>query len=489
MRRVLTLGIVASWLVLVVMLVRRQAPPEPLPATPLPLTGVTARDEWFGVYKDHRKIGYAHRVVATRDDGYVFSEDSEVALAMLGVPQKLKSTLRAETNDAFALRAFSYTLATPATTFTASGTSDDHTLRARYGPKGQEVDLVLPLSQPIALPSTLRPRILADDPAPGTRYTVPVFSPLTASNEPMTVVVEGRERLATSTGAVDTIRLAEEHQSVRTHAWIDPDGNVVREDALLGFTLEREPEAQARTGVDPGAPLDLVAASGIPLAGTIASPRTLAHLTLRVTGPAGASIPSSPPRQRLAADLLRITREAMPADAAPLGPIPADVDGGAPAAALAASPFIESDDPALRNQARAIVGDATDPRLIARRLVRWVHDEVEKAPSITVPSAREVLQSKRGDCNEHAVLLAGLARAAGIPARVIAGAVYANDGFYYHAWNELWVGAWVSADAVFDQLPADATHVKLIEGGLERQTALAGIIGQLAFAVVEERPE
>jgi len=101
----------------------------------------------------------------------------------------------------------------------------------------------------------------------------------------------------------------------------------------------------------------------------------------------------------------------------------------------------------------------------------------------------KVLASRRGDCNEHAVLLAALARAAGIPARIIAGAVYANDGFYYHAWNELWLGAWVSADAVFDQLPADATHVKLIEGGLEQQMALMGIIGQLAFAVVEEKPE
>ena len=47
----------------------------------------------------------------------------------------------------------------------------------------------------------------------------------------------------------------------------------------------------------------------------------------------------------------------------------------------------------------------------------------------------------------------------------------------------------MSADAVFDQIPADATHVKLIEGGLEQQMALAGIIGRLAFAVVEETPD
>jgi hypothetical protein len=482
MRRVLTFGIVASWLVLLAVLVRRQAPPELRPVAPLPAAGITDRDEWFGVYKDGTKIGHAHRVVARRSGGYTFYEDSVVALAMLGTPQTLRSALRAETDGQFALREFSYTLVTPATTFTANGTSDDRTLRARYGPQGHEADLVMALHEPIALPSTLRPRVLADDPPPGTRYTLPVFSPLTARSEPMTIVVEGPETLATATGTVETVRIAEEHQSVRTRSWLDHDGNVIREEALLGFTLEREPRDQALAGAKAHAPVDLVAATGIPLEGTIDDPRHLGRLTLRIAGEAAAAIPSAPPRQERDADLLRIAREVLP-DAAPAG----SADSGDPTA-LAAAPFIESDDPAVRAQARAIVGDAADPRAIARRLVAWVHTNVEKAPSVTVPSAREVLASRRGDCNEHAVLLAALARAAGLPARVVAGAVYANDGFYYHAWNELWVGAWVSADAVFDQLPADATHVKLIDGGLEQQVALAGVIGRLGFAVVEEAP-
>jgi transglutaminase-like putative cysteine protease len=122
----------------------------------------------------------------------------------------------------------------------------------------------------------------------------------------------------------------------------------------------------------------------------------------------------------------------------------------------------------------------------ARRLVAWVSRHLEQAPTVTVPSAREVLASRRGDCNEHAVLLAALARAAGIPARVVAGAVYADTGFYYHAWTEVWLGSWISADGVLGQMPADATHVKLLEGGPERHLALAGVIGRLAFAVEEE---
>ena len=43
----------------------------------------------------------------------------------------------------------------------------------------------------------------------------------------------------------------------------------------------------------------------------------------------------------------------------------------------------------------------------------------------------------------------------------------------------------MSADAVFHQMPTDATHVKLIEGGPERHIGLADLVGQLSFEHVE----
>ena len=38
---------------------------------------------------------------------------------------------------------------------------------------------------------------------------------------------------------------------------------------------------------------------------------------------------------------------------------------------------------------------------------------------------------------------------------------------------------------MFDQMPVDATHVKLIEGGPERHLGLAGLVGGLSFATAE----
>jgi hypothetical protein len=483
MKRTLTFALVASWALLVAVLVHKQAPVPATDAMALPDAAAGERDEWFGVYHGVEKVGHAHRVTARTADGFAFYEDSVVALAMLGTPQTLRTALAAETDTHYALRRFRFTLVSPATVFSASGTSDDHMLTGRYGPVGRQAELRVPLAEPVYLPSTLRPRVLAGDRTPGTRYTVPVFNPLVLRNEPMTITIDGTETIAGPNGPVATVRLVEEHEGLRARAWIADDGGVVREEAALGFTLAREDEATALTPGPRAAPVDLAVVSRVPVDGRIVAPRAATRLTLRVRGDAAARIPEDGRRQRLHGDLLRITREGLP----PPAPLPLTIPAVPEiAAARAAAPFLEADDPALVARARAIVGDAHDALTAARRLVAWVSTAVEKAPTVTVPSAREVLASRRGDCNEHAVLLAGLARAAGIPARLVAGVVYANGGFYYHAWTELWLGEWVSADSVFDQMPVDATHVKLVEGGPEQQIALAGVIGKLAFQVEEE---
>lgn len=467
MKHLLTLTAVLTWLVMVAVLVERQRPPAAIDLAnlpPVPAESTDRVEEWFGVYQGRKKLGHAHRVAVRTPAGHRFEDETSLTLAMLGTPQPFTTALVADTDGGYALRAFRFSLVSPATRFTASGTSDGSRLEVQ---QGDATPLVIPLREPVHLPSTLRPRLAATKPAPGARYQYQAFSPLTLRNEPIVVTVDGPDRV----GDQEALRITEEHQGMRARVWLAEDGGVLREEAMLGFVLEREPRERALAGVDASGLLDLPMAMRIPLAGTIAEPRTRATLALRVSGDAADRIPDDPPRQHVHDGVLHVRREALPTAA-----------GHPPAGDLAPSPFIEADDPAIVARAREIVGDAPDASSRARRLVTWVHVHMTQEPAMTVPSAREVLRTLRGDCNEHAVLLAALARAAGIPARVAAGAVFLDDGFYYHAWNELWVGGWVSADAVFDQLPVDATHVKLIDGGPERHLLLAGLVGRLAFA-------
>jgi transglutaminase-like putative cysteine protease len=146
---------------------------------------------------------------------------------------------------------------------------------------------------------------------------------------------------------------------------------------------------------------------------------------------------------------------------------------------------IESDDPVMIKKSRDIVGSTNNPLLAAKRILSWVYYKLEKKPVVSVPNALEVLRSRVGDCNEHATLMTALLRASNIPAKLCVGLVYTRDKFFYHAWNEAYMGRWVTMDATVNQIPADVTHIKLLEGNLNKQVELAGIIGVLNIKVLD----
>jgi transglutaminase-like putative cysteine protease len=115
---------------------------------------------------------------------------------------------------------------------------------------------------------------------------------------------------------------------------------------------------------------------------------------------------------------------------------------------LEPTPLIQSDHPEIQAKAKEIVSQGDSAVVKAHKLNEWINKTIQKKPVISVPNALETLRNRVGDCNEHAVLYAALARAAGIPAQVEAGLVYQNGKFYYHAWNVLYLGTWITADSL-----------------------------------------
>jgi len=227
---------------------------------------------------------------------------------------------------------------------------------------------------------------------------------------------------------------------------------------------------------------DLMNAIAVKVRNPIRDPRNLARLDARLGGLGDVAVPTDG-RQSFHDGVLHVEREP-PAAATYVLPY----DGNEWRDELAATVFLQVDHPRLRETARQILGGEIDPRRAADLLRRWVYDNLEKRPLPSLPNALQVLETRAGDCNEHAVLFAALARAAGLPARVNAGVVYGDGAFLYHAWNEVWIGSgWLSVDPAFDQMPADATHVKLIDGGPERHAALLGVIGKLSIDVLPEQ--
>jgi transglutaminase-like putative cysteine protease len=72
------------------------------------------------------------------------------------------------------------------------------------------------------------------------------------------------------------------------------------------------------------------------------------------------------------------------------------------------------------------------------------------------------------------------------------GLVHMHGAFYYHAWPEVYLeeaggGLWLPVDPTLNQFPADATHIRLARGGLDRQAALLAVIGRARMNVLELR--
>ncbi|MEA3429467.1 MAG: transglutaminase domain-containing protein, partial [Thermodesulfobacteriota bacterium] len=72
------------------------------------------------------------------------------------------------------------------------------------------------------------------------------------------------------------------------------------------------------------------------------------------------------------------------------------------------------------------------------------------------------------------------------PAQIDAGLVYMNGRFYYHAWNSLYLGRWITADSLAGQLPADVTHICLVRGEPDKQIDLIGIIENVKIKILEQ---
>ncbi|MEZ6100068.1 MAG: transglutaminase-like domain-containing protein [Pirellulaceae bacterium] len=137
---------------------------------------------------------------------------------------------------------------------------------------------------------------------------------------------------------------------------------------------------------------------------------------------------------------------------------------------IAANRWIQSSDPSIRQFAGTATGGATEPNSMLQAMRRHVFHSLRKVDfSQTFASAVEVVRSREGDCSEHAVLLAAICRAQGLPARVVVGMIYDDliRGFVYHTWNEVWVGGrWVPVDATERNDPPSVGHLKITHSNL-----------------------
>ncbi|GIW93295.1 MAG: hypothetical protein KatS3mg110_1336 [Pirellulaceae bacterium] len=159
---------------------------------------------------------------------------------------------------------------------------------------------------------------------------------------------------------------------------------------------------------------------------------------------------------------------------------PGELAGSVPSPAapdLAANSLIQADHPLIRQLAEQVAPADEEPWKWVQACESFVHGYIQrKSLDNTFASALEVAQQRSGDCTEHAVLMAALCRAHGVPARVATGLVAIQDSYAFHMWNEVWVGdRWVPVDATLAQGGIGVGHIKLTVSSLEGVSPFAAM--------------
>jgi hypothetical protein len=116
----------------------------------------------------------------------------------------------------------------------------------------------------------------------------------------------------------------------------------------------------------------------------------------------------------------------------------------------------------------------------------------DKNLAVGYASALETVRDRAGDCTEHALLLAALGRAAGIPTRVVNGFAFAEyyqgkrKVFVPHAWTQAYVdGAWRSFDAALGTFNAGHLAVSVGNGDPARYFGTLNFLGNLEIISIK----
>lgn len=482
-KNLLPAAVILLWFVMTGLLIVRHyggRTLSPDPGTGLPVSSGVLGEKWFGIYLHGEKVGHASRTVAASPRGqdlfYDMNEEMQFTLRVMERMKTIRANVTAHHNSKMKLLAFSARILSD-TEVKITGVRKGTALNLTIENNGRTSARSITLAEDPALELSVISHIMKAGLKGGSRITVPVFDPLSQQIQDMTVVVAEKEAVVSLGTAREAYRLNAHLGGISFSLWLTEDGELLRQESPLGFLLVRESKEEAQKSNVPS--LDLLSFLSVPF--TIQLPADVGYLRVRISGIDPGRLELGGGRQRFRGDILEITREDMRTfrenqarqDVSP--------------EYLGSTAFIQAKDQRIRTLTEEITKDRASRTEKAEAINTWVFRNLKKTPSVTIPDALDVLQTRRGDCNEHTALFTALARAAGIPSKIAVGLVYKEGAFFYHAWPEFFAGQWIAADPTFGQFPADATHIRLLTGDLDKQARILPVIGKISIEGLEYR--
>ena len=457
----------------------RDAGAPPAPAT-VTLETWPHRDLWTGVVFNGDKIGFTRRTLRPAADGlWEIESEAAIRLRFLGVDKRVNLRALDRVRPDLTLASFRYEHEIDGSPLKVSGSADGNKLTFSVEASGSREERTLPLGEPLYPSSALSYLPVLRGLAVGRSARFAVFE-----GETQKLAEAEQEVLAWELSTLfegPAFKLVTRLLGMETTTWIASDGRPMLEVALNGVLISGlEDEASARRYLVEASlnKRDSMVEFSLLRAGPLQAPRSASRMEIVLDGlPSGFALPSE--GAQACTDSRCVVDRAAP------------LAQGDPARYLKATLAAPSNLGEIRDLAAKISGARGAEREKIDRILAWMDENIAKE-AIDSFTAVDVLRERRAECQGHAYLFAALARAAGIPARIVNGIVYSAEhgGFLYHTWNEAWIAGrgWQPVDATFGQAHADATHLKLIEGEQPGDLVpLVGLVGRIKIASVSAR--
>lgn len=456
-------------------------PPEPRTLADWPW-----REIWTGIVFQGHKVGFSRLALRPAADAagrWELESDSAMRFRVLGLEKKVNLRTLDRVRADLTLESFRYQYELDGNPMRVEGERDGAELVVRVETGGvrsaQRLRLergAYPVNALTLLPVLRGMRV-------GNEERVPVFVGESQEVSLAAQRVLGFQRSSLFEGSAFKVRTS--LLGLDTETWYDAQGRPLLEIGLHSAMVSALEDAESAQAY-------LVAASlnkdesllefSLLRSAPIAEPRRAAALRIALEGvPAALQVPGSGGQDCVRAGVrleCHIDRRNLAAT------------GDAQQAARYLQPTLAapSNERRIADLAQSIAQDAASPDAKIERLLAWIEANIAKA-AVDAFSAVDVLRERRAECQGHAYLFAALARALGLPTRVVNGVVYAPEygGFLYHSWNEVWLegAGWRPVDATFAQPLADATHLALVEGeGARDLVPLAGMLGRARIAAL-----
>lgn len=454
-------------------------------------------DEWMIVELGGEKVGYAQGTMSRQDDvitTYVLTV-FKIGRAGQAVEISMLQSTR-ESLDGVPLF-FDSVMKMGVVEMRTRGTIEKGQVYLTSSQFGAETDQTTPFPQGAKMSWGLFRAQMEHGFKPGTGYEVDIYEPSMSTDRAIhsKIRIIGPEKIQVLGKLREVVKVATTMVtpagSIESVAYLDQTGSTLRaEVALAGMNItmtatDKEaalkefdpPEFFMDTLVKVDRAIDRHAAKSI-------------RYTLRISGK-GRKIPDLPttgmqtPQERsgqsTTLEVHRLDHQALK-KVSPSTP-PAEMQEY-----LVSSPTLNIKDQAIISMAAEAAGAELKPYALADKLRIYVSEIIrEKNLNVGFATASEVCRRREGDCTEHAVLLAALGRARGLPSQVVVGLAYVpsvgatRNVFGFHMWTQFYIGdQWVDFDAALRESDCSPARIALATSSLKSSG-----VGDIAFAIMQ----